>query len=72
MIVIEPKVWDRGLQKVGLLNLFDILHFGQIQEINVCVKMMLSCVHGEYSWIDRPISIDIYLIVCITYLPSQE
>jgi hypothetical protein len=27
MIVIEPQVWARGLQKAGLLNMFDIPHF---------------------------------------------
>jgi hypothetical protein len=70
MIVIEPQVWARGLQKVGLLNLFDIPHFGRSQEINACVKMLLSCVHRGYMWLDRPISIDIDLIVCITGLPS--
>jgi hypothetical protein len=71
MIIIEPQVWDRGLQKAGLLNLFDIPHFGWSQEINACVKMLLSCVHGGYLWLDRPISIDIDLIVHITGLPSQ-
>jgi hypothetical protein len=40
-------------------------------EINVCVKMLLSCVHGGYMWLDRPVSIDIDLIVHITGLPSQ-
>jgi hypothetical protein len=71
MIVIEPRVWDRGLHKAGRLNLFDILHFGQIQEIIACVKMMLICVHGGYMWLDRTMSIDNYLIVCIIGLSLQ-
>jgi hypothetical protein len=71
MIVIEPQVWATGLQKEGLLNLFDIPHFGWSQEINACVKMLLSCVHGGYMWLDRPVSIDTDLIVHITGLPSQ-
>jgi hypothetical protein len=29
IIVIEQQVWTTGLQKAGLLNLFDIPHFGR-------------------------------------------
>jgi hypothetical protein len=29
MIVIEPQTWETGLEKVGILNLFDIPHFGR-------------------------------------------
>jgi hypothetical protein len=39
--------------------------------VNACVKMLLTCVHGSYLWLDRPISIDTYLIARITGLPSQ-
>jgi hypothetical protein len=60
--IVEPKVWARGLERAGLLNLFDIPHFGRSQEINACVKMLLTCVHGGYLWLDRMISIDTYLI----------
>jgi hypothetical protein len=68
MIVIEPQIWATGLQKEGILNLFDIPHFGRSQEINACVKMLLSCVHGGYMWLDRPVSIDTDLIMHITGL----
>jgi len=44
MIVKEPHVWDSGLYKVGLLNVFDIPHSGWSQEINVHVKILLGCV----------------------------
>jgi hypothetical protein len=44
--------------------------FGRSNEINACVNMLLRCVHGGYLWLDRPVSIDIDLIVCITGLPS--
>jgi hypothetical protein len=71
MIFIEPQVWARGLQKVGLLKLFNIPHFGRIQEITACMKMLLSFVHRGYLWLDRPISIDIYLIVHIKVLPLK-
>lgn len=71
MIVIEPHAWASGLQKAGLLNMFDIPHFGQSQGINVCVKMLLSCVHGGYMWLNKSVSINIDLIVRITGLLSQ-
>jgi hypothetical protein len=29
-----PKVWPRGLERVGILNMFDIPHFGQRNEVN--------------------------------------
>jgi hypothetical protein len=29
MVVIEPEIWVTWLQKVGILNLFDIPHFGR-------------------------------------------
>jgi hypothetical protein len=71
MIIIKPHVWDRGFQKEGLLNLFNIMHFGWSQEINACVKMILSCVHEGYMWLDKTISIYNNLIVHITSLSSQ-
>jgi hypothetical protein len=65
-----PKVWERGLERAGILNLFDIPHFGQRNEVNACVKFLLTCVHGGYLWLDRPISIDTDLIARITGLPT--
>jgi hypothetical protein len=70
MIIIEPQVWARGLQKEGILNLFDIPHFGWTHEINACMKMMLICVRGGYLWLDKTISIYINLRVCIIGLSS--
>jgi hypothetical protein len=29
-----PKVWARELERVDILNLFDILHFGWSNEVN--------------------------------------
>jgi hypothetical protein len=39
-------------------------------EINACVKVFLSCVHGGTLWLDPPVSIDTALIACITGLPK--
>jgi hypothetical protein len=51
---------------VGMLQ-----YFGWSQEIKTCVKMLLSCVHDGYVWLDRPVSIDTDLIMCITSLLSH-
>jgi hypothetical protein len=61
------------LQKVGSLNLLDILDFGRIHEINACIKMLLSYVDGGYMWLDKTISINIDLIMrIIGILPQGE
>jgi hypothetical protein len=59
------------MEKTSILNLFYILHFGRSADINICVKLLLSCVHGGFLWLDRPVSIDMELIVCITGLSSK-
>jgi hypothetical protein len=59
------------LQKDGILNLFDIPHFERSTNINACVNILLSGVHGGYLWLDRSVSIDTNLIVHITGLQSQ-
>jgi hypothetical protein len=48
-----------------------IPHFGRHQEVNVCVKLLLSCYHGSYLWLDRRITIDPKLINRITGLSMQ-
>jgi hypothetical protein len=60
-----------GVGKTCILNLLDIPHFGRSAEINICVKLLLICVHGLFLWLDRPVSIDIELIAWITGFPSK-
>jgi hypothetical protein len=45
-----------------VLNLMKILYFGHHQEVNACVKILLSCYHGGYLWLDRRIIVDLTLI----------
>jgi hypothetical protein len=66
--MVEPQEWASGLEKERILNLFEIPHFEQSMEINACVKVLLSCVHGGTLWLDPPVSIDTSLITCITSL----
>jgi hypothetical protein len=71
MVVIEADIWATGLQKDGILNLFDIPHFKRSVEISTYVNILLTCIHEGYLWLNGPISIDTDLIVHITGLPSQ-
>jgi hypothetical protein len=49
-----------------------IPHFGRHQEVNVCVKLLMSCFHGGYMWLDRCITVDPTLIHLITRLSMQR
>jgi hypothetical protein len=48
-----------------------IPHFGRHQEVNACVKLLLSCYHGGYLWLDRRMTVDPTLIHMITGLSMQ-
>jgi hypothetical protein len=64
-------VWETRLKNLGIMNLLEIPHFGCSLEINSYVKLLLSYIHGGTLWLDPPISIDIALIVWITW-PSKS
>jgi hypothetical protein len=64
-ILLEPHTWVTRLERLGILNLLEIFHFGQSLEINACVKMLLSCIHRGTLWIEPPVSIDKKLIAWI-------
>jgi hypothetical protein len=64
-IIVKPREWVTAMENIGILNLFYIPHFGKSAKINMCVKLLLSCVHIGFIWLDRLISIDIELITWI-------
>jgi hypothetical protein len=45
---IIPQPWTMNLAQSTLLNVMKIPHFGRHQEVNACVKILLSCYHGRY------------------------
>ena len=45
MVLME---WERGLDKVILLSLMYMLHFGCTIEVNAHVKQLLVCVNGRF------------------------
>ena len=60
-----------NLAQSTLLNVMNIPHFGRHQEVNACVKLLLSCYHGGYLWLDLRITVDLTLIHRITRLSMQ-
>jgi hypothetical protein len=63
--------WTHNLAQSTLLNVMKIPHFGRHQEVNACVKMLLSCYHGRYLWLNHHITVDLTLINRITWLSMQ-
>jgi hypothetical protein len=68
---IIPQPWNMNLAQSTLLNVMNIPHFGRHQEVNACVKIVLSCYHGGYLWLDRRITVDPTLIHRIIGLSMQ-
>jgi len=59
-LVSQP--WIKELAQYTIINMMKIPHFGRHQEVNVCVKILLSCYHGRYMWLDWWITVDLTLI----------
>jgi hypothetical protein len=68
---IVLQSWTQNLAQSTLLNVMKILHFGRHQEVNACIKLLLSCYHGGYLWLNRRIIVDLTLINRITWLSMQ-
>jgi hypothetical protein len=68
---IIPHPWTMNIAQSIILNVMKIPHFGRNQEVNACVKLLLSSFHDDYLWIDRRITIDLGLIHRITDLSMQ-
>ena len=60
-----------NLAQSTLLNVMKIPHFGRHQEVNACLKLLLSCYHCGYLWLDLYITVDMMLIHRITGLSMQ-
>jgi hypothetical protein len=56
---IIPQPWTMDIARSTILNVMKLPHFGRHQEVNVCVKLLLSCFHGGYLWLDRCIIVDL-------------
>jgi hypothetical protein len=60
-----------NLTQSTLPNIMNIPHFGRPQEVNACVKLLLSCYHGDYLWLNHRIAVDPTLINQIKGLGMQ-
>jgi hypothetical protein len=61
-LVLISQPWIKELAQSTVLNVMKIPHFGCHQEVNACVKILLSCYHGGYLWLDQRITMDMTLI----------
>jgi hypothetical protein len=68
---ITPQLWTMNLTQSTILNVMKIPHFRRHQEANMCVKVLLSCYHGDYLCLDRCITFDSTLIHRIIELRMQ-
>jgi hypothetical protein len=68
-LISQP--WIKGLAQSIVLNVMKIPHFGLHQEVNACVKLLFSCYHGGYLWLNRRIIVDPTLIHHITGLSMK-
>ena len=62
--------WARGLDKIGLLGLINMPHFGRQTKVNACVKQIFACFHGGCLWLDELVAVTVELISAITGLPK--
>jgi hypothetical protein len=51
-----------GLYNYGIMNLMDIPHFGCGKKVGLCIKQLVTHVHGGILWMDRPVQIDVAMI----------
>ena len=49
--LLEVKQWATGLDKVSLLKVLDVPHFGRSTQVTVVVKQLLALVHDGHLWI---------------------
>jgi hypothetical protein len=68
-IVSQP--WIKELTQSTFLNVMKIPNFGRHQEVNACVKILLSCYHRGYLWFDRRITVNPTFIHLITEVSMQ-
>jgi hypothetical protein len=68
---IIPQLWTMDIARSTILNVMKIPHFERHQEFNTCIKLLISCFHGSYLWLDSRITIDLALIHKIIGLSMQ-
>jgi hypothetical protein len=67
----QPLQWAIGLEKKGILGLLDLPCFGRGQYVSGYIKQLLAVTHGGDIWLDKLVSIDVNLIMHITWFSSR-
>jgi hypothetical protein len=68
--ISHPLQWATMLEKIGILGLLDLPHFGRGQHTTTCVKQLLAVIHGGNIWLDKLVSIYVEIMANITRFPS--
>jgi hypothetical protein len=68
---IVPQPWIKDIERLMILNVMKIPHFSRHHKVKACVKLLMSCYHGGYLWLDRCVTVDLTLIHLITVLSIQ-
>jgi hypothetical protein len=68
---IVPHPWTKEITRSTILNIMKLHHLDRHQEVNACVKLLLSCYHGGYLWLNMCMTVDPILIHMITRLSMQ-
>jgi hypothetical protein len=69
--LLDLAQWILELYNNDIMKLLDIPYFRRGKQINECVKQLLTRVHKGILWMDRPVPINVYLIVEITGIPMD-
>jgi hypothetical protein len=51
VITVEVQEWVTVLHQIWILNMMEIPHVGKSVEINICIKLLLSYIHGGFLWL---------------------
>jgi hypothetical protein len=68
---IIPQQWTHKLAQSTLLNVMKIPHSRRHEEVNACVRLLLSCYYEGYLWLDHHITGDLILINRIIGISMQ-
>ena len=54
-IELVPMDWVCGFEKLVIISLMYMPHFGRTAKVNTSVKQLLVCLHGFFLWVDNHI-----------------
>jgi hypothetical protein len=70
-IISQPHQWAIGLDRMSILGLVKLPHFGRGHYATSCIKRLLVVMHGWDIWLDKPVPLTIEIITQITGLPNR-